>query len=151
MAWRVKVARGQRQHALPVVQQAYQQQQGYQGRKGAFVLVAQAHLSHAATFSDNGFYEEARPDDSMRCSLRALAGFLSALDKENLDVVTLVYVHIPPYKLTFSPRPHIETKGAADILAGIQIFCTAVEQSGGNSGHPEWQCEWVAISCDRIP
>jgi hypothetical protein len=151
MAWRVKVARGQRQHALPVVQEVYRQQQAYQGRKGAFVLAAQAHLSHAANYSDSGFYEEARSDESMKCSLGALAGFIAALSQDDLDVITLVFVHIPPYRMTFSPRPEIETRAAPDFLAGIQMFCTAVEQSGGDSGHTERQCEWVAISCDRIP
>jgi hypothetical protein len=151
MAWRVKVARGQRDHALPVVQEAYRQQQAYQGRKGAFVLAAQAHLSHAANYSDSGFYEEARPADSMRCSLSALAGFFVALEQSELDVVTLVYVHIPQYRMIFTPRPAIETREASDILAGVRMFCTAVEQSGGDSGHTERQCEWVAISCDRVP
>ena len=149
--WRVRVARGQREHALPVIQQAYQQQQAYQGRKGAFVLVAQAHLSHAATYSDSGFYVVDRPEQSLRCGLGALAGFLAALEKQELDVITLVYIHIPQYMMVFSPRPDLETREAPDVLTGVAMFCTAVEQSGGDSGHTERQCEWVAISCDRIP
>jgi hypothetical protein len=151
MAWKVKVARGQKEYALPVVQQAYREQQQFPDRQAAFVLVAQAHLTHAMSFSDNAFYQNARSDDSMRCSLRALAGFLSTLDDEAYDGVTLVYVRIAGYLNTFAPRPTVEAMDAADVLVGVRMFCTAVEQSGGDSGHPERQCEWVVISCDRIP
>lgn len=93
----------------------------------------------------------ARPADSKRCTLGALAEFLGALEQQELDVVTLVYVHLPQYGMIFRPRPDIERLEAPDVLAGVAMFCTAVEQSGGDSGHTERQCEWVAISCDRIP
>ena len=94
MAWRVKVARGQREHAIPVVQEAYRAQQQFSDREAAFVLVAQAHLTHAMSFSDDAFYQNARVTDSMRCSLRCCRVFF-------LHLTTKIWMSLLSSMFTF--------------------------------------------------
>jgi hypothetical protein len=119
-----------------------------QGKRCVFCVHADAHLEGAQGSSDIVLYGHSQDTEAAALVLRALDRFLSLLDHEGTDVVSLIFLNFEPLTFTLQPQPPAFAREASSATEGIRLFCQGVV--GSIQGEGMWSsCDWAMLSFSR--
>src|SRR5262245_53463331 len=94
------------------------------------------------------FYGHSQDVKAVGLAFRALEHFLSTLERDEVDVVSLIFVNFQPETFSLSPRPEAYAANMPTVVEGLRHFLQAVV--GSIQGEGMWSLyEWAMVSCTR--
>jgi hypothetical protein len=147
MDWRITVGYGWQDSAPPEVLEARQQHLN-QGKSGLLSATAHTHLEGFQGCGDSMFYDTAKELESVARACGPITSFLELLDRDEVDVASLLFLNFQPSEFSLSPRPDGSKREVPSLSQGLHDLLKAVEGSIRQQGM--WSlCEWAMLTCDR--